>query len=503
MASTAPDATNRATNDATNRVERPSRVRYWVIFFAVTLSVITYIDRVALSLSRAQVAQDLHLNDKQMGLAFGAFALAYALFEIPSGWMGDKWGPRRVLMRIVIWWSAFTALTGLTFNFISLYVTQLLFGAGEAGCYPNITRAFSNWLPRSDRVRAQGLLWMSGRWGGAVTPVLMAMLFHYVSWRIAFCMFGLLGAVWAFAFYFWFRDNPRDKPGVNQGELDLLKYNIMPSAHGSVPWDKFATSKTVWLLCGQYFALSFPWYFLITWAPTFIDERFHVNVNNSILLKSLPLFMGGVGSLFSGLISAPLTRLTGNINKTRKILGCVGFSGACLSLVLASYLREPWFAVSAVAFSSFCNDLVMPTAWGTVMDVAGGYSGTLSGTMNMMGNLGGALYGPVAGMVLQLSHHDWDAVLLMGAAVYTTGVFMWLAMDPSTPIDQPDAPQMQPWIPFAIIGILAAGLMYFIFSSAPGAGSLMPLFESLAAGAVVGAGFGAWVRGAVRTRSAA
>ncbi len=485
-------------HDATNRVERPSRVRYWVIFFAVTLSVITYIDRVALSLSRKQVAADLHLTDAQMGLVFGAFALAYALFEVPSGWMGDKWGPRRVLMRIVIWWSAFTAATGLTWNFVSLYTTQLFFGAGEAGCFPNITRAFSNWLPRSERVRAQGIIWLSARWGGAFTPILVAFLFQFLTWRQAFATFGLLGVAWAIGFYVWFRDNPRDKAGVNQGELDLLKYNVQPSSHGGVPWGKFATSKTVWLLCGQYFALSFPWYFLITWAPTFIDERFHVDVTKSTMLKVLPLFMGGLGSLTSGMISAPMTRLTGSIDKTRKILGCVGFAGACGSLVLAAYMRNPFIAVSAVAFSSFCNDLVMPTAWGTVMDVAGGYSGTLSGTMNMMGNLGGALYGPVAGMVLQRSHHDWDAVLLMGAAVYTTGVFMWLAIDPSTPIDQDDAPQMQPWIPFAVVGILAAGLIYFVVSDSASGGSLVPLFESLAAGAVVGAGFGAWVRGAVK-----
>jgi sugar phosphate permease len=308
----------------------------------------------------------------------------------------------------------------------------------------------------------------------------------------------LLGVAWAIGFYVWFRDNPREKAGVNQAELDLLKYNVPASSHGGVPWGKFATSKTVWLLCGQYFALSFPWYFLITWAPTFIDERFHVDVTKSTMLKVLPLFMGGLGALFSGLISAPLTRVTGDINKTRKILGCIGFSGACASLVLAAYMRNPFIAVSAVAFSSFCNDLVMPTAWGTVMDVAGGYSGTLSGTMNMMGNLGGALYGPVAGMVLQRSHHNWDAVLLMGAAVYTSGVFMWLSIDPSTPIDQPDAPQMHPWIPFAVIGVLAAGLIYFVASDSGGSGSLAPLFEALAAGAVLGAGFGAWVSAKVK-----
>ena len=475
--------------------ERPTRVRYWVIFFAVTLSVITYIDRVALSLSRKQVAADLRLTDSQMGLVFGAFALAYALFEVPSGWMGDKWGPRRVLMRIVIWWSAFTALTGMAFNFVSLYVTQLFFGAGEAGCFPNITRAFSNWLPQSERVRSQGIIWLSARWGGAFTPILVAFLFQFLTWRQAFGAFGLLGVAWAIGFYVWFRDNPRDKPGVNQAELDLLKNNIPASSHGGVPWGKFATSKTVWLLCGQYFALSFPWYFLITWAPTFIDERFHVDVTQSTMLKVLPLFMGGVGSLFSGLISAPFTRLTGDINLTRKILACVGFAGASASLVLAAYMRNPFLAVSAVAFSSFCNDLVMPTAWGTVMDVAGGYSGTLSGTMNMMGNLGGALYGPVAGLVLQRSLHNWNAVLLMGAAVYTTGVLMWLGIDPSTPIDTPESAKVHPSIPLAVVGILVAGLVYFGFNS--GVSTIGPMLLPLAAGAVIGAAFGFWVRARV------
>jgi sugar phosphate permease len=341
-------------------------------------------------------------------------------------------------------------------------------------------------------VRAQGIIWLSARWGGAFTPILVAFLFQFLNWRQAFATFGVLGVAWAVGFYVWFRDNPQDKPGVNQAELDLLKNNVRPSAHAKVPWGKFATSQTVWLLCGQYFALSFPWYFLITWAPTFIDERFHVDVASSTMLKVLPLFMGGLGCLFSGLISAPLTRLTGNINLTRKLLGCLGFAGASGCLVLATFLRQPLIAVSAVAFSSFCNDLVMPTAWGTVMDVAGGYSGTLSGTMNMMGNLGGALYGPVAGIVLQYSHHNWNAVLLMGAVVYIAGVAMWLGIDPTTQIDTPAARKINPAIPFAVIGMLAAGLIYFVTSGA-GTGSLMPMVLPLASGAVVGLVFGMWV----------
>jgi hypothetical protein len=211
------------------------------------------------------------------------------------------------------------------------------------------------------------------------------------------------------------------------------------------------------------------------------------------MLKVLPLFMGGLGAFISGLVSAPVTKLTGSIDLTRKIFGCFGFAGACACLVLAAYLREPVLAVSAIAFSSFCNDLVMPTAWGTVMDVAGGYSGTLSGTMNMMGNLGGALYGPVAGMVLQRSNHNWDAVLLMGASVYVAGFLMWLVIDPTTPIDDPRARKTNPAVPFAVIGALVGGLIYFVFSDTS-AGSLTPIFESLALGAIVGIGVGLWIK---------
>jgi sugar phosphate permease len=400
----------------------------------VALSVITYIDRVALSNSRKQVATALHLSDAQMGAVFSAFALAYALFEIPSGFMGDKWGPRGVLLRIVIWWSAFTAITGQAWSFASLRITQFLFGAGEAGCYPNIARMFSIWLPPSERVRAQGLIWMTSRWGGAFTPLLMAILFRFVDWRLAFAAFGCLGVVWTVAFALWFRDNPRDKPGVNQAELDLLRNNAPPARHGGIPWRDLLASRTVVLLCAQYFAVSFTWYFLITWAPTFVDERFHLDVTRSTFLKTLPLLMGGIGSMTCGLMSKPLARWTGSVRMARKISACFGFAGASACLILATKLHDPFLVVPAIAMSSFCNDLVMPAAWGTVMDISGSYAGTVAGTMNMIGNLGGAVYGTVSGQVLQASNRNWDYVLYMGAAVYLAGFVIWTRIDPVTPI---------------------------------------------------------------------
>ena len=237
-------------------------------------------------------------------------------------------------------------------------------------------------------------------------------------------------------FYIWFRDNPRDKKGVNQAELDLLKHNIPSGGHGNAPWGKFARSKTVWLLCGQYFALSFPWYFLITWAPTFIDERFHVDVNSSMWLKTLPLLMCGLGSFFSGVISAPLTRLTGNIVITRRILGCTGFMGAAIFLVVGDFPPSTADRRTGGRTLGFLQRSGDADRVGLRDGCGGGYSGTLSGTMNMMGNLGGAVYGPAVGFVLSHTNHNWNAVLFMGAIVYLAGFFMWMVIDPVTPIDR-------------------------------------------------------------------
>jgi sugar phosphate permease len=420
--------------------QKPTRVRYWVVVFAVTLAIITYIDRVALSQASGQVSAELGLTKQQMGAAFSAFILTYALCEIPSGFLGDKLGPRSVLMRIVVWWSFFVAATGRVWNFASLMVVQTLFGAGEAGCFPNIAKAFSVWLPQDERVRAQGIVWLSARWGGAITPTLVFFIFQYVSWRNAFAIFGLLGVVWAIFFYRWFRDRPSEHPKVNAAELALLR-SVEKRAAGHahvVPWKKFLKSPQVWLLCGQYFCLSYSWYFYITWLPTYLREARHLDSHNKefAIYAGLPLFLGGIGSLFSGFISKPITRWTGSVARTRRLLACTGFLGASGLMVLSTFFENPVAAILAMAFASFCNDLSMPGSWGACMDVGGHYAGTLSGTMNMMGNAGGALAPIVAGLVLTYFANNWNLVIYIAAAVYFAGTFFWLALDPVTPLEQ-------------------------------------------------------------------
>src|ERR1035438_4711743 len=188
--------------------ERPTRTRYWVIFFSVTLAIFSYIDRVALSPAAPNIISDLHLDKVQFGWVMSIFVTCYALFEIPSGYLGDRFGPRGVLLRIVLWWSFFTFATGRAWNFGSLALCQGLFGMGEAGAFPNITKSLSIWLPQEEKVRAQGIIWLFARWGGAFTPLLVVKLLRYTSWRMAFAVFASLGIVWAVAFFWWFCDDP-------------------------------------------------------------------------------------------------------------------------------------------------------------------------------------------------------------------------------------------------------------------------------------------------------
>ena len=420
----------------TGQAVAPSGTRHKVIGFAVTLAVLSYIDRVCISQAAPIISKEFGLNKGDMGSVFAAFALAYALFEIPGGWMGDWMGPRKVLMRIVIWWSFFTAITGFMWDKTSLMVARFLFGAGEAGCFPNLTKSFTTWLPIQERVRAQGILWMSARWGGAFTPLLVVFMFKLVSWRTAFVIFGALGLVWAVAFYLWYRDDPRQHPEVNKGELDIIGDAVnSASGHGNVPWAKLLASRSVWLLWIQYFLLSYSWYFYITWLPTYLQEKKHLSPEYSAILGALPLFLGGIGCLLSGLVAPWLTTKTGDLKKTRRLLSSVGFLCAALLVLAFTTIEDPLLAMICIGFASFFNDIVMPPSWGACMDVGGKFAGTLSGSMNMVGNLAGAVAPLLGGYILQATNNNWTLFFYSMVASYVLGSLLWPMIDPVTPIE--------------------------------------------------------------------
>jgi ACS family glucarate transporter-like MFS transporter len=414
--------------------------------FVIVLAVITYIDRVCISQAAPDIRRELGLTETQMGWVFSAFTISYALFEIPGGWMGDRYGPRSVLMKVVVMWSVFTAATGAAWNFVSMVVCRFLFGVGEAGCFPNVTKIFTIWLPSRERVRAQGILWMSARWGGAFTPMLVAAVLGLMNWRWAFVLFGALGVFWAIGFFRWFRDRPSEHPGVNAAELALMDgAEVNAPSHESVPWGRLARSPTVWLLWLQYFCMSYGWYFYITWLPTYLRDARHVSLEKSAVLAGLPLFFGGIGCFVGGWVAKRLAEGGQPVARARRIVACTGLFLAGAMLVVATRINDPVFAMIALGLASFSNDLAMAPDWAACMDVGGRLAGSLSGSMNMMGNLGGAVGPVVVGYILNSTKitpdapptlQGWTTAFLVAAAIYGIGAIAWLFIDPVTPLEE-------------------------------------------------------------------
>jgi MFS family permease len=423
----------------------PTNARSRAAMFALLLALIMYIDRVTLAQAAPFITKDLGLTDLQMGLVFSMFGWAYALFEIPGGWMGDRFGSRKVLMRIVIWWSAFTVATGMVWSWLSLAVTQVLFGVGEAGCFPNLTRVLTTWLPKKEREQAQARLWLATRFGAALTPVLVMVLLRYMglNWRVAFGLFGLFGVAWAVAFYRWYRDDPATHPGVNAAELALLPPRRETAAASHFPIGELLSNGSVLLLCLQYACLAYGWWFYVTWLPTMVRQANGTSIQLHPLvqpiLTGLPLLFGGIGCLVSGALAPRLARHFNSVTIARRLLAIVGFVGASASIVLFIQIHDPIRAMFVLGFAGFFNDFVMPAAWASTMDKGGRFAGTVSGTMNMVGGIAGASSPLIVAFIRNQTGGEWSTALYVSAGVYMIGAVCWLFIDPHTPIEQEHA----------------------------------------------------------------
>jgi MFS family permease len=460
----------------------PTNVRYGVLAFVCTLSMVTYLDRVCMSNANPYI-QDVLGLESEAGLKwfFWAFCISYALFEVPTGWLGDVFGPRKTIIRIVLWWSLFTVLTGLVgvplgglvIGFWMLVLIRFLFGVGEAGAYPNMTRALHNWFPYKDRAVAQGTMWMSGRLMGGLTPLVWWLVVHKleVGWRGSFYLFGVLGVLWCVAFALWFRNRPDEHPAVNEAEWALIRgaRHDIEAGHAHVPWGRLLASGNLWMLCLMYFCASYGWYFNITLLPTYLETQHEVERASVLgaIYKGGPLWMGAITCLLGGWLSDRFIQRTGNRKWGRRLFGVVGH-GLCAVCYLAalgastSPASDPaanaFLFFLAISLAAFWNDLIMGSAWATCQDIGKRYSAIVAGCMNTIGNLGGAATILVTGFILDytlarhaavqgvavkaLSESQKAAGLLTGyqinfaiyAAIYVVAVLCWLRVDATKPI---------------------------------------------------------------------
>lgn len=408
-----------------------------MLVFTLAAMGIAYLDRVCISTAAPAIRTDLGLDDAQMGYVFSAFTLAYALFEVPAGWLADRYGARAMLARIVVWWSGMTAATGAAGGFASLVALRFLFGMGEAGVLPSMARAYARWLPFVERGRAFGLTIMAGALAGAATQPIVVWMLEHVSWRQAFPIFGAVGLVWAATWLWWFRDDPREHAGVNEAEL--ARIGAEPATHPPrVPWAVFLRSPRLLAVCAMYFGAIYGWYFYLTWLPTYLLRARGFDLHAVGWLAALPLLGIAAGSLAGGTLSDFLARRIG-VRAGLRLPGLVGLPLAALAIVAAVATPEPRAAAYWLAGAAGLGALGVAPAWAVCLAVGGRHAGVVSGAMNTFGNLGGMLSPVVVGWSLA-SVGSWDLPLYTLAAGYLFSAVCWLAIDPTTPLEREGSP---------------------------------------------------------------
>ena len=410
----------------------PSRVRYTLLRFAFALSAVTYLDRVCIASAASSIRDELHLTAVEMGWVFSAFTLAYAIFEVPSGWLGDTIGPRKVLTRIVLWWSAFTMATGLAWSFTSLLTFRFLFGAGEAGAFPNTSRSFSRWFPINERGRAHGITFMGTRLGGALAPPLAVALIAALGWRTSFWIFGSLGLIWAFGWWKWFRDDPADHPSVNASELEIIqKGRGGHPDHPKLEW-RSLLNRNLFFICAMYFSFGYGLYFYLTWLPTYLREARGFSASSAGLLAGLVLLAGAVTSMLGGLWTDHLVKRFG-LKIGRCAVGAIALPSSGLALTAAALTDNPLASALLIALGAGFADLCISASWAMCLDIGRDYAGTVTACMNTFGNIGGAIGPVVMGYSVEWLG-SWRVPLLITALIYILGGVFAVLVNPNKPL---------------------------------------------------------------------
>jgi ACS family glucarate transporter-like MFS transporter len=419
--------------------EHATLVRRRVLGMLFLLSIITYLDRVCINSAAVHIQRDLGLTDFQLGMVFSAFNLAYGIFEIPSGWLGDRFGPRKMLTRIVIWWSAFTALTGRVTSFYSLFATRFLFGAGEAGAYPNASCAIARWFPFAERARAQGVVWMASRLGGALTPLLVAPLLLRLGWRNVFFLFAAFGVVWAAGWYAWYRDYPDQKRGVSPAEIRVIREGAPPPApHGATPWRAVLSSGNMWAVVMMYFTYGYGVNFFFFWTHKYLTQA--RGMSNTAPYIALPFLLGACTNALGGWASDALVRRFG-LRWGRRTVGLVGLGASVLFVFFSVVLptraliggRQIPVAVISLAMGFAATDFMLPNCWAVCLDIGKRYSGTVTGFMNTAAQIGGAIASGVIGYFA--GRQQWNTAILTMTAMLLVSSLLYLAIDASRPIE--------------------------------------------------------------------
>lgn len=408
--------------------------RNTVLALLCGVSVIIFMDRLAIAVAEPGIRADLKLSPEQWGWVLSAYVLSNALFEIPSGARGDRRGQRSELTRIAVWWSAFTAATGWCRSLFQMVGARFLFGVGAAGAYPNAAGVVSRWFPAKEHARAQGFIWAASRLGAALAPLLLVPMERAWGWRAVFWLMGGLGAIWAVAWRLWFRDTPESMEGVSAEELEeILAGRNAKATHEEIPWRRLLALPQLWLIVAAYFCYAWGSWFFFGWFTTWLTQGAGFTLGEMGVFASFPFVMAIFGNLIGGSLSERLVVRWGAVRAYRLVTSICLAVGAMLLLEMSlARSHVAIVAISSIAFGVM--DLMLPAAWAMCMGLGGKFGGTATAVMNTSGNLGGWLCALLFGYVVKATG-NYNLPLRVVAAMVLVAALLFACVDCSRGLD--------------------------------------------------------------------
>jgi sugar phosphate permease len=404
--------------------------RWYILVLISLMYLITYLDRVNISTAAPVIAKEFGFDKVTMGIIFSAFVWAYAAFQVPGGWLGDRFGARNVLTIIVIYWSIMTAATAAATGAVSFVVVRFLFGIGEAGAFPGATRAMQLWYPRHERGFVQGVTHSASRLGAAIAPPIVVFIMTTYGWHAVFYFCGGAGIVWSVLWFLTYRNFPEQHPLVNKAEVEHIRgldaagnVNQAQTGKPSVPWATLLRSPNMWAIMCAYFTYVYCLWIFLSWLPSYLVDFRHFTLLKVGLFASLPLFAGVIGDTVGGLATDWLLHKTGNAKLARRSVAIIGLLGCVWFIVPAALTEDAYTAVYCLTGAMFFLECTIGPSWAVPMDVGGKCSGTVSGMMNMAGNIGGALSPIVFGVLVQFG--SWQAPFIVAAGLLILGAAVW------------------------------------------------------------------------------
>jgi len=408
---------------------KPTRVRHTILGLVILVYFITYLDRVLLSNALPSIQKEYGFPIETMGLVLSCYQIAYAVFQIPGGWFGDRVGPRIALASVVVWWSFFTFLTGLANSLPMLMVCLFLIGMGEAGAFPISNRGLSRWMLPGERGFAQGATHAGSRLAGAMTPILVATLIGMYSWHMPFFLFAVVGILWAVAWFWYYRDVPREHGGANASEIARIEHALGVAAkkRQPIPWGLILSSRQMWTLAAMYFCYGYAINMFLAWYPKFLQAERGYSLAEMGFFTSLTLAAAVVGDICGGVFSDAIIHRTGRIKFARQSVAITGFLIAALFIPLGCWAKDPYMTAALFGFGVFGLELVVGNAWAVTLDIGGSFAGSCSAVMNTFGNIGGAIVAAATGFIVK--YYGWNEAFYVVSALTVLGAILFTQID--------------------------------------------------------------------------